>query len=101
MLKDILESLYQKYNRPELIKPDPLQFVYRYTDPGDMEIVGFLAADLAYGRVQQIEKSLTALFAVMGRSPSAFVRSFDAAGRRALRLFKHRFTAGDDISDLL
>jgi len=101
MLKDILESLYQKYSRPDLIEPDPLQFVYRYSDPADMEIVGLLAADLAYGRVQQIEKSLTALFAVMGSSPSAFVRDFNDTRRKSLRAFKHRFTSGDDISDLL
>ena len=66
-----------------------------------MEIVAFLAADLAYGRVQQIEKSLTALFAVMGSSPSAFVRDFNNARRKSLRAFKHRFTTGDDIADLL
>jgi len=66
-----------------------------------MEIVAFLAADLAYGRVQQIEKSLTALFAVMGGSPSAFVRDFNDARRKSLRAFKHRFTTGDDIADLL
>ena len=66
-----------------------------------MEIVAFLAADLAYGRVQQIEKSLAALFAVMGKSPSAFVRDFNGARRKSLRAFKHRFTTGDDIADLL
>lgn len=101
MLKNLLEELYGKYNRARLIKPDPLQFVYKYTEFADMEIVAFLAADLAYGRVQQIEKSLTTLFVLMGRSPNAFVRSFDAAGRKALSPFKHRFTTGDDISDLL
>jgi len=101
MLKNLLEELYGKYNRARLIKPDPLQFIYNYTDAADMEIVAFLAADLAYGRVQQIEKSLTTLFALMGRSPNAFVRSFDGAGRKALMPFKHRFTTGDDISDLL
>jgi uncharacterized protein (TIGR02757 family) len=101
MLKNLLEELYGKYNRARLIKPDPLQFIYNYTEAADMEIVAFLAADLAYGRVQQIEKSLKTLFALMGRSPNAFVRSFDGAGRKALRPFKHRFTTGDDISDLL
>ncbi|MBN2269431.1 MAG: TIGR02757 family protein [Sedimentisphaerales bacterium] len=100
-LAEVLEGLYERYNRAELIPPDPLQFVYKYTEPADMEIAAFLAADLAYGRVQQIEKSLTALFAVMGRSPSAFVRGFNDASRKALKPFKHRFTTGDDISDLL
>jgi len=100
-LEKVLKTLYKKYNRFELIAPDPLQFVYDYTEPADMEIVGFLAADLAYGRVQQIEKSLASLFGLMGESPHAFVRNFDGAGRKALRPFKHRFTTGDDISDLL
>ena len=100
-LGDVLEGLYEKYNRAELIKPDPLQFVYKYSEPADMEIAGFLAADLAYGRVQQIEKSLTRLFALMGDSPWAFVLNFDDVGRKTLAPFKHRFTTGDDISDLL
>ncbi len=29
-LKPVLEKLYVKYNRRDLIAPDPLQFVYRY-----------------------------------------------------------------------
>jgi uncharacterized protein (TIGR02757 family) len=37
----------------------------------------------------------------MGKSPSDFVRNFDSGKRARLRDFKHRFTAGDDISDLL
>lgn len=100
-LRDILERLYAKYNRHELIRPDPLQFVYRYSGRGDMEIAGFLAAALAYGRVRQIEKSLTDLFGRMGESPFEFVRNFDAAKRRKLEGFRHRFNTGTDIADLL
>ncbi|MHC4335588.1 MAG: TIGR02757 family protein [Planctomycetota bacterium] len=100
-LTDIFEKLYAKNNRRELISPDPLQFVYKYSEPADMEIAGFLAAALAYGRVQQIEKSLTDLFERMGDRPSEFVRNFNRQKRATLADFKHRFTAGDDISDLL
>ena len=100
-IRDILEKLYKKYNRHELISPDPLQFVYHYSRPSDMEIAAFLAAALAYGRVQQIEKSLNNLLMRMGDSPHEFVINFDRNKRRALRDFKHRFTTGDDISDLL
>ena len=99
-IKVVLQKLYAKYNRPELIKPDPLQFVYRYADPGDMEIVAFFAAALAYGRVEQIERSLVSLFSRMGESPVAFIRGFDGSGRGRLSGFKHRFTTGDDIADL-
>lgn len=100
-IRDVLERLYGKYNHRTFIKPDPLQFVYRYSDPADMEIAGFLSAGLAYGRVQQIEKSLTELFGRMGESPYAFVKGFGKAERKRLQDFKHRFTTGQDISDLL
>ncbi len=100
-LKEVLENLYAKYNRPEFIPPDPLQFLYKYSNPADREIVGLLSAELAYGRVEQIEKSLNNLFGRMGESPYAFVRNFSQAEREGLKDFKHRFTSGSDISDLL
>ncbi len=100
-LREVLENLYQKYNRFELIKPDPLQFVYRYSNERDMEIAGFLAASLAYGRVQQIEKSVDKLLGRMEAGPYEFVMSFNGKCRNLLKDFKHRFNSGDDISDLL
>jgi len=100
-IRDVLEKLYKRYNRRELISPDPLQFLYRYSRPADIEITAFLASALAYGRVQQIEKSLNNLLGRMGDSPSEFVINFDEDKRRTLKDFKHRFTTGDDISDLL
>ncbi|MFA5251123.1 MAG: TIGR02757 family protein [Phycisphaerae bacterium] len=100
-IKAVLEKLYAKYSHREFIKPDPLQFVYHYSMPADMEIAGLLAAELAYGRVQQIQKSLTDLLGRMGASPFEFVLNFDKQKRRKLENFKHRFTSGRDISDLL
>ncbi|MCF7954267.1 MAG: TIGR02757 family protein [Phycisphaerae bacterium] len=99
-LVSALDALYQKYNHPQFIGEDPLQFVYKYSDPADMEIAGFFASALAYGRVQQISKSLEKLFAIMGDSPAAFVRQFKPNDRRRLRDFKHRFNTGGDIADL-
>jgi len=100
-MKGILDRLYARYNQRHLIPPDPLQFVRRYGHPMDQEIVAFLASALAYGRVEQIERSLSDLFGRMGQSPSDFTLSFDTSRRRFLMDFKHRFTAGDDIADLL
>jgi len=78
-----------------------MQFLYQYSNQADMEIVAFLAAALAYGRVQQIQKSLMDLLGRIGDSPATFVRNFDKPRRKKLKDFKHRFTTGDDISDLL
>ncbi|MGD0078772.1 MAG: TIGR02757 family protein [Sedimentisphaerales bacterium] len=100
-LKTVLDALYEKYNRRELIKPDPLQFVYEYSKPADMEVAGFLAASLAYGRVEQIQTSVRYLLAKMGKSPYEFVLNFKNRDRAKLVGFKHRFNTGDDIADLL
>ena len=100
-IKSVLDKLYKKYNHHDLIKPDPLQFVYQYDKPSDREIVALLSADLAYGRVEQIQKSLTNLFERMGESPYEFVRGFGKVERKKLNGFKHRFNTDQDISDLL
>jgi len=99
--RTLLEKLYAKYNHRVCVPPDPLQFVYRYTERRDMEIAAFLASALAYGRVRQIERSLTQLFDRMDHAPYHFTSHFDNSARAKLRSFKHRFTTGDDVSDLL
>jgi uncharacterized protein (TIGR02757 family) len=66
-----------------------------------MEIAALLSAVLAYGRVQQIEKNLNGLFTLMGARPYKFVMDFNKVHRKKLSGFKHRFTTGRDISDLL
>ena len=100
-IRDMLEGLYEKYNRHELIAPDPLQWVYKFNRRADREIAGFLAAALAYGRVEQINNDLGKLFGVMGRRPAEYAGNFAKADRKALAGFKHRFTTGEDIADLL
>jgi uncharacterized protein (TIGR02757 family) len=108
-LRSTLEKLYKKYNHREFIKPDPLQFVYKYRTKADKEIVGLLGATLAYGRVEQIEKDLIKLFAIIGKSPYEFTICFNRfdrlttskAKRKSLENFKHRFNTGTDIADLL
>jgi len=100
-LRHVLERVYARYNHRPFVPPDPLQFVYRYSDRRDREIAAFLASALAYGRVRQIERSLTQLFDRMDNAPYEFVSRLNGSGRARLRRFKHRFTTGDDICDLL
>jgi uncharacterized protein (TIGR02757 family) len=99
--RNLLERLYARYNHRAFVPPDPLQFVSRFSERLDREIAGFLAAALAYGRVRQIERSLTQLLDRMGHAPYDFTMRLNGAGRASLRTFKHRFTTGDDIWDLL
>jgi uncharacterized protein (TIGR02757 family) len=99
--RNLLERLYARYNHRAFVPPDPLQFVYRFSERSDREIAGFLAAALAYGRVRQIERSLTQLFDRMNRTPYDFTMRLNGTGLASLRTFTHRFTTGSDIWDLL
>jgi len=100
--RPILEKIYRRYNRPDLISPDPLQFLSLYTAPGDQEIAGLIAALLAYGRVQQILLSVEKILAPMEGSPADFIISSSTRELTALyKDFKHRFTTGDEIIGLI
>ena len=100
-LAGVLERLYERYNHREFVGLDPLAFLYRYKRPRDIEIAGFLAAGLAYGRVEQITASLGDLFGRMGESPYEFVAGLDDGRRDLLAGFRHRFNTGRDIADVL
>ncbi len=101
VLADILERVHARYNHRRLIGADPLQFAYRFDRPQDAEVASFLAAALAYGRVQQIQRSLNDLFARMDGGPYDFVMNFSPSRRSRLAGFKHRFTTAEDLGDLL
>ena len=99
--KEPLEKLYDTYNRREYISPDPLQFLWDYKESGDREIVGLIASSLAYGRVAQILKSVSAVLGRIGK-PSSFVKKTSLPDmRKAFSGFRHRFSTGNDIAGML
>ena len=48
-LFELLEGLYDRYNRPEFIADDPVSVPHGFTEREDIEIAGFLAATIAWG----------------------------------------------------
>lgn len=96
-----LDDLYETYNRRDLVTPDPLQFLYAYDAPKDREIVGFIAAALAYGRVAQIIRSIEEIVKIMGASPYEFVMNTNEHHFQMLfKGFCHRFAKTDQLSAL-
>jgi uncharacterized protein (TIGR02757 family) len=97
-LRTVLEDLCRHYDN-RFLDSDPLGIVRRFDDPGDREIVGLIAAGLAYGRVASIRASVEAVLLRMGGRPARFVASFDPAkDARRLDGFVHRFTRGRDLA---
>jgi uncharacterized protein (TIGR02757 family) len=100
-MKDQLDRLYAAFNHPESAL-DPIQIVRRYARTDDREVVGFIAAGLAFGRVASVMASVEAMCAVMGPAPAAFVREFDPVrDTRALGPLVHRWTRGVDLAAVL
>ena len=56
--KTELDRLVEKYENPDFIKDDPVQFIHKYKDKKDIEIAGFIASLLAYGSREQFIKKL-------------------------------------------
>jgi uncharacterized protein (TIGR02757 family) len=95
----IFEELYKRLNKRDFVHPDPLEFLYRYEDPRDREVVGLFASSLAYGRVAQILKSVSSVLDVMGPRPSLFIMdSSEESLTRSFSGFKHRFSTGEELS---
>jgi uncharacterized protein (TIGR02757 family) len=110
-LKKALDAHYRAWNRRRYVHPDPLELLYEQADPADQEIVGLVAACLAYGRVAQILASARRVLALMdgeGNAPSApggprgFLERTPAEGiARMCAGFTHRFTTGREMAALL
>jgi uncharacterized protein (TIGR02757 family) len=100
-LKPQLDRLYAAYNRAAAVA-DPVELVRRYERVEDRELVAFLAAGLAFGRVTSVNRSVARVLAVLGPRPAAFVRGFRPAhDGRAFQGFVHRWTTGRDVIHVL
>ena len=101
-LKDRLERIYLRYNKREYVDPDPLLFLYDYPEKKNREIAGFIAACFAYGRVDQIMKTVSYILGKFEPTP------FDYLMTRAkkdivndFKGFRYRFANDVHLTHLL
>jgi uncharacterized protein (TIGR02757 family) len=99
-LRSALDTLYADFNADRVVT-DPIWIVHRYSRPDDREVVAFIAAALAFGRVQSVLNSIDGMLQVMGPSPAAFVRGFEPARDRGrFDHLVHRWIKGVDMAAL-
>jgi uncharacterized protein (TIGR02757 family) len=79
---------------------DPVGFVHRYPDPLDRELVGLVAAAIAFGNVKTIRAKLEDLLRRLGPHPAVAADAADELAAR-LRTWKHRVFLGRDVARLL
>ena len=96
-----LDKLYDDFNHPESAF-DPIQVVRRYDQLDDREIIAFIAAGLAFGRVASVVNSIDGVCEVLGPSPAAAVRGFEPKRDGAPLLpLVHRWIKGRDLVALI
>ncbi len=89
-LKEFLDEKVELYNRTAFIEHDPISIPHRYTEKGDIEIAGFLAATIAWGNRKMILKNSVRMMEILDDSPFEFiVSSSDCELDQAVR-FVHR-----------
>ncbi|MCD8024978.1 MAG: TIGR02757 family protein [Candidatus Gastranaerophilales bacterium] len=99
-MKDYLEKLRAKYETPDFIKDDPVQFPHRFNgDIENIEIAGFITSLFSYGRREAFISKLNFLFEIMGKSPLNFILNFDLYENK-LDGFCYRFYTDYDVKAL-
>ena len=97
-----LEALYARYHHPRFLDSDPIRVLYDYEAPRDREIVGLIAACLAYGNVKAILGGIGNVLRRLGPSPRRYVERSSAERIRAdFHDFRYRVTAPADMAGLL
>lgn len=97
-VKEYLDALCLKYNCAEFIDQDPVSVPHRYTRPEDVEIAGFLAATIAWGRRPLIVRNAMRMMELMDDAPYQYVTQSAASDWTTLMPFVHRtFNGGDFV----
>lgn len=92
-LREYLNTLVDRHERPTFIDGDPISIPHAFDDPRDQEVIGLYAALLAWGRRDVILRKLEDLCQRMNHAPYRFVRTFEPDSGRdvaALDDFAHR-----------
>lgn len=97
-----LAGLYDRYNNPSWIYPDPLAVVLEYSDPADMETAGIICAALALGTVKAIMTACRTVLGMLGPQPASGLAALgDDDLARSMSAFRYRFFGPQDLSSFL
>lgn len=96
-LKEFLDLKVLEYNNQNFIDTDPVQIPHRFSKKEDIEIAGFLAATISWGKREMIIKNCLKLMDLLDNAPYEFVMHHHSKDLHALDNFKHRTFNGIDL----
>lgn len=102
ILEPLLTDTARRFTTHASLVSDPVRIPWAYTDALDREVAGFIAAEMAFGRVAGFMKVLDTLFSRMGTHPAQDVT--EATAKDAdhwTHGLNHRFVRPEHLSALL
>ncbi|MCA9604752.1 MAG: TIGR02757 family protein [Myxococcales bacterium] len=101
-LRARLDALRSGFDVARHRAADPVDFVHRYADAADQEVVGLVAALLAFGNVKAIRRSVGRVVALLGPTPARRLATMRRSTLdRGLDGFVHRVWRGEHVAQLL
>ncbi len=98
-LKDFLDEKVNQYNNLSFIEKDPISIPHQFTKKKDIEISGFIAATIAWGKREMIVKNGNKLVELMDNNPYEFVTNYNPnSDFKYIESFKHRTFNAEDLS---
>ena len=89
-IRSLLEDKARLYNTPAFIEDDPVQIPHSFSRKENIEISGFLAAMLAWGRRDIIIRNAMDLVRRMDNRPVEFMMHMNESDLDAFSNFRHR-----------
>lgn len=96
-IRDLLEEKALLYNRPEFTETDPVLIPRSFSRKENIEISGFLASTIAWGKRLSILKSGKLLMHLMDNQPYEFITGASSKEFDHLLNFYHRTLNGTDM----
>jgi len=100
-LKPLLDQINDAVEDPGYIPHDPVQFMHLFKKKPEIEIAGFLAATMAWGRRDIVISKVDDLMGRMKYRPYDFVMNYDQNKYHLLKGFKHRTFKPIDIHGIV
>lgn len=87
---NLLNEKYEQFNQPNFIANDPVSIPHQFTLKQDIEIMGFIAATLAWGQRKTIINKCNELVQLMDGAPYDFIKNHQDTDLKRFLSFKHR-----------
>ena len=100
-VRRLCEDVYESYNTPEYISPDPLELVLEYPDPADRELAALICSSLALGRVELILEACRSVLSRFARLREELEEASFAELQERFSGFVYRFFKRDEIASFL